>query len=297
MYPMGYEEFLWALNKNTAIIQKAYKSKVSLGNDLNRSLMQDFRLYMAVGGMPQAVDEFLKTNNLIKVDKIKNEILTLYDNDLRKIDHTGLLSKMYLNIPSQLALNKKRYIVSKATGKKKNYKDLERLSDLIDSGTVLICYDVRKPSVFLNQTINLNSYKLYIADIGLFTTIIFNNGVDGKNIYKKLINDKLDANLGYMFENVVAQIIASNGKSLYYHTWQKQNSTHYYEIDFLITLGDKLAPIEVKSSSTKEHKSMDEFCKKYSKLVGRKFLLSQKDINHDKMLEFKPFYLLPFILK
>ena len=297
IYPMDYEEFMWATGKNPAITQKIYESGQALGDGLNRNQMRDFRIYMAVGGMPQAVEAYIQTNNLERVDRVKRDIISLYQDDLRKIDASGLLSKMYMNVPGQLALGKKRYVISRATGKKKNAKDMERLYDLIDAGIVLPCFNVTKPGLALEQSADIDCFKLYVADIGLFTTMIFNSSDEtGQEIYKKLLSDKLSEDLGYMYENVVAQMLVASGRKLYYHTWPKENSTHCYEIDFLIVLGKKLVPIEVKSSSIKRHESMDEFCCKYSQVVGRRILLSQKDVGHVDMLELKPIYMLLNIL-
>jgi uncharacterized protein len=297
LYPLDYEEFMWAVGKNPSIIRKTCETGTGIGDGTNRLMMRDFRIYMAVGGMPQAVEEYIQTNNLDRVDHVKLDILNLYQDDLRKIDPSGLLSKIYLNVPSQLALNKKRYVISKATGKKKNDKDLERLYELIDAGMVLPCYNVKKPDLALEQTVDLDCFKLYVTDIGLFTSMIFNSQSEtGRDIYKKLLSDKLSADLGYMYENVVAQILVAAGRKLYYHTWQKENSSHGYEIDFLIIMNKKLVPIEVKSSATKRHESLDAFCNKYSSVIGRRFLLSQKDVGHEQMIELKPVYMLPFIL-
>ena len=299
MYPMDYEEFMWAIGNDTfSTLRDLYEINREVGNSVNRKLMRDFRIYMAVGGMPQAVEAYVNKNNFSDIDKIKREIINLYIDDFKKIDSSGLIGKMYESIPSQLAINKKRYIISQATGKRKTYKDLERLADLLDSKTVIPCYNTKNPSVALSQTRDDDTFKLYLSDIGLFTTMIFKVAPQtSENIYNKLLSDKLPANLGYLYENAVAQLIASANHALYYHTCEKENSTHYYEIDFLLQSGTKLLPIEVKSSVTKKHDSIDYFCKKYSKQVSEAFLLSQNDVAHDEKLKLKPIYMLPFILE
>ena len=137
--------------------------------------MRDFRLYMAIGGMPQAVDTYLKTNNLIDVDKVKNGIIKLYKDDLMKIDSSNSLAVLYENIPSQLALNKKRFVISRALNKQTTNRDLERVYELINSKIVLPCYNVIDPSVSLSLTKDISTFKLYLADTGLFTTLLFNN--------------------------------------------------------------------------------------------------------------------------
>ncbi len=296
VYPMDYEEFLWAAGGNADILKQITEKGTALGDATNRKLMRDFRIYMAVGGMPQAVDSYIRENNFAAVDKVKREILSLYMDDLKKIDKSGRLSNMYKAIPAQLALGKKKFVVTAATGKQKTSKDDERIFDLIDSKTVLPCYHVSNPGVSLSQTMELDTYKLYISDIGLFTTLLFNDTENGReDIYKKLLSDNLPADLGYMYENVVAQLLTSKGRTLYYHTWRKEASPHSYEIDFLLTEKSKLVAIEVKSSSVRNHKSIDAFKDKYAKAAGNRYLFSQKDVAKEGTLLFKPIYMLQFM--
>ena len=299
IYPMDYEEFMWATG-NTAYdqIRELYKLNVQIGNSINRKLMRDFRIYMAVGGMPQAVQAYVDGKDFNQIDKVKREIISLYIDDFRKIDPSGLIGKMYKSIPSQLATKKKRYLISKATSKRKTNKDKERLSDLLDSKTVLPCYNVTNPSVVLSQTRDDDTFKLYLSDTGLFTTMIFDaSPKTGDNIYSKLLSDTLPADLGYLYENAIAQMIAATERELYYHVWDKPGSTHYYEVDFLLQDGAKISPFEVKSSANKKHESIDVFCKKYSKHVHAAYLFSQKDVSKDGALKMKPIYLLPFVME
>ena len=247
IYPMDYEEFNWACNKDNAIYEKIYSSKTAIGSYINKTLMRDFRIYMAVGGMPQAVEAYINKKTFQEIDLIKREIINLYKDDFRKIDSSGRISAIFESIPGQLALQKNRFFISKATKSRKRVKDEEFLADLIDSKTVLLCSNVKDPSIALNLTKDFDSYKLYFADIGLFITQIFNSkSLVDENIYNKLLSDKLEANLGYIYENVAAQIINSYGRELLYHTWKLENQTHRYEIDFLIDYKSKLIPIEVK---------------------------------------------------
>ena len=299
VYPMDYEEFMWAVGNDTySVLRDLYKMGSEVGNGTNRKLMRDFRIYMAVGGMPQAVDAYVNGKNFTEIDKIKREIINLYIDDFKKIDSSGLIGKMYESIPSQLATNKKRYMISRATGKRKTKKDEERLADLLDSKTVIACYNTFNPGMTLAQTRDNDTFKLYLSDIGLFTTMIFKaSPKTDESIYSKLLGDKLPADLGYLYENAVAQMITSTNRASYYHTWEKKNSTHYYEVDFLLQDKTKIVPLEVKSSATKKHESIDAFCKKYSKQVSQAILLSQKDVSKDNNLKFVPIYMLPFILE
>ena len=251
---------------------------------------------MAVGGMPQAIETFLETNNLEKTDNVKQKIIELYKQDLKKIDPSGRLSDIYSSVPEQLASKKRHFSITAATGKKVSIKDQERIFALIDSQIVLPCYNVNQVSLTLTQERKVGDFKLYLSDIGLFTSLIFSD-VGDKDIYKKLLSDKLCADLGYLYENAMAQIIASEGRSLYYHSWRKNESTHSYEVDFIIVSSMKIIPIEVKSSSTRFHASIDALCEKYSNIIGRRILFSQKDVSHDGMLEFKPIYMAPFLMQ
>ena len=299
VYPMDYEEFMWAIENDTyPMLRELYDMGSEVGNGTNRKLMRDFRIYMAVGGMPQAVEAFVEGKNFSEIDRVKREIINLYIDDFKKIDSSGLIGKMYESIPSQLATNKKRYMISRATGKRKTKKDVERMADLLDSKTVIACYNTYNPSITLAQTKADDTFKLYLSDIGLFTTMIFKaSPKTDESIYSKLLGDKLSADLGYLYENAVAQMITATGRSAYYHTWEKENSTHYYEVDFLLQDKDKLLPLEVKSSATKKHESIDVFCKKYSQYVSQAILLSQKDVGKDNNLKLKPIYMLPFELE
>lgn len=300
MFPMDYEEFLMATgNENSySLLRKLYKSNRAVGNQINQKLMRDFRLYMAVGGMPQAVKAFVDGKNFSEIDTVKREILALYKDDFRKVDSSGRISMLYDAIPSQLALAKKRFVISNALGKRTTLKDIELLADLLDSKTVLPCYNVTDPSIALSLTKDPDCFKLYPSDIGLFTTMLFNSeSKTSDNIYSKLLSNKLEANLGYLYESVAAQLITSQGRKLYYHSWPKENSKHNYEIDFLLTSHSKITPVEVKSSTTTSHDSLDAFFKKYHGIIYRSYIISQKDVGNDKDIKYKPVYMFPFILE
>ena len=299
VYPMDYEEFMWATGNETyQVLKELYKRGKAVGNSLNRKLMRDFRVYMAVGGMPQAVEAYVEGKNFTEIDEVKREIINLYKDDFFKIDGTGLIGRMYESIPTQLATDKRSYVISAATGKKKVDKDMERLYNMLDSKTVLPCYNVLNPSVTLSQTMDNQTFKLYLADTGLFTTMIFSSsGETDENIYTKFLSDSLPADLGYLYENAVAQVINAAERPLYYHTWRKDNVSRYFEIDFLVASKTKIVPIEVKSSGLGMHKSITEFQRKYSKNTAAPILLSQKDVGQVEMLKLYPIYMLPHILE
>lgn len=296
VYPMDYEEFCWATNQNFDMLKKIYDMNKSIGQEVNRKLMRDIRVYMAVGGMPQAVEAYTAGQNFSMIDQIKRQIIVLYEDDFKKIDPSGRLFSIYHSIPAQLSKEAKRYSLSKTLGRRKNEKDDSLIYDLIDSKTVIASYNSTDPRVSLSLTKDLSSYKLYIADTGLFVTLMFIDRPATENeIYAKLLADKLPANLGYLYENLVAQMITSTGRELYYHTWEKKGSTHYYEIDFLISNGSKVSAIEVKSAGAGKHESLLEFRKKYSKNIKNSYIVSQKDIDKKEELKFMPVYLTPFL--
>lgn len=297
--PMDFEEFSWAAqNVNYELLRQVYDSGKALGQAVNRKLMRDLRIYMAVGGMPQAVDAYISGKNFSEIDAVKRNIIKLYEDDFKKLDGSGRLSAIYRSIPSQLARGVKKYSVSFATGNRKATKDEERIYDLIDSKTVIPAYDTTDPRVSLSSAKNFDNFKLYLTDTGLFVTLMFIDRPSTENdIYEKLLSDKLPANLGYLYENMVAQMIEASGRELFYHTWSKPQSTHYYEIDFLISEGAKVNAIEVKSSGTGKHESITEFGKKYSKNLKESVVFSQKDSGREGELRFLPFYLAPFLIE
>lgn len=297
VYPMDYEEFCDATGGNYELICEIYNCGTAIGQATTRKLMRDLRIYMAVGGMPQAVEAYVNGKNFSEIDMIKRQIISLYEEDFKKIDDSGRISALYHSIPAQLAKDTRKYRITTAIGKKNNTKAEELLYELIDSKTVLPCYNSTNPRVSLTNTKDFNSYKLYLSDTGLFVTLLFiDRPVTENDVYAKLLSDKLPANLGYLYENLVAQMIAASGRELFYHTWEKNGSTHYYEVDFLISEGSKINAFEIKSSGTGKHESIKEFSKKFSQNVNKVFLISQKDVGREENLLLKPFYFIPFLI-
>ena len=298
MYPMDYEEFRWALEDTISVtmLKQFYDAKRPLGQAANRKMLRDFRLYMLVGGMPQSVETYIETNDLRKVDEIKRDILTLYEDDFRKIDPTGKISALFDAIPAQLMGNAARYQVSSVLSGSRAGDILEQIAELKDSGTVLVAYHANDPGAGMAQNKDLERFKLFTADIGLFVTLAFKDRSFTENdIYSRLLNDTLQANLGYLYENVIAQTLATNGHELYYHTFLNAKTRHNYEIDFLITEKNKICPIEVKSSGYKSHASIDAFSQKFSSKIIRKIMLYTKDYMRDGDMECIPVYMAQFL--
>lgn len=297
MYPMDYEEFRWAMGDEATIplLGQVMKSRMPLGVDVHRRMMRDFRLYMLVGGMPQAVNEFLDTQNLQMVDNVKRRILKLYADDLHKLDSSDKLRELYWAVPSELSKNASRYQVTTVIENTKQERKQELLEMMRESMIVNIAYQASDPNVGLALTADKTRYKMYLADTGLFVTLAFWDKDFTENvIYEKLLSDKLKANLGYVYENVVAQMLKASGNELYYHTFPSQNK-HNYEVDFLLSRGNKILPIEVKSSNYLSHKSLDEFVKKYSSRVTDRIMLYTKDYQKDGATLCLPVYFTPML--
>ena len=298
MYPMDFEEFKWALGDTVTIklLRESFEKYQPLGDDLNRRMMRDFRLYMLVGGMPKAVSTYIETNNLRLVDEEKRDILRLYESDFMKIDSTGKAAMLFKSIPSQLEKNASRYQVSSVLENQRNSTVLELISEMESSKTVLVSYKSDDPNAGLTRTKDLENFKLFVCDTGLFTTMLFMDKDFTENIiYEKLLSDKLSVNLGYLYENVVAQILKANGNSLFYYTLLDEKSRHNFEIDFLLARNNKVCPIEIKSSGYKTHASLDAFSEKYSSRILNKYLVYTKDLGKDKDVFSIPVYMTMFL--
>lgn len=298
MYPMDYEEFLWAIGDTATfpLLKKCFEMNQGLGDAINRKQLRQFRLYMLVGGMPQAVSTYIETNNFRKVDEIKRDILNLYESDFAKINPTGRLAMLFDAIPAQLNKNAARYQASSVLNGEKQDKILEYIAELKDSKTVLVAYNTNDPDAGMSNTRDLSRFKLFLSDTGLFVTLMFKDKDFTENeIYEKLLNDRLSVNLGYLYENIVAQCLAANGNELFYHTIMNKNSKHNYEIDFILARKNKIIPIEVKSSGYKTHKSLDVFTEKYSRRILKRYLVYTKDMSKDQDIFCVPVYMVPFL--
>lgn len=293
MYPMDYEEFRWALGDTTTIplLREMLEHKKSLGDSVNRKLLRDYRLYMLVGGMPQAVSKYIETHDLMKVDKVKRSILRMYEQDFHKLDRSDKAKAIFKAIPSELYNNSTRFRTVSVVGKIDSSSAQGLVEMIEDSRTVNIAYHSNDPNVGLELTSDKAAYKMYICDTGLFVTLAFWDKKFTENvIYQKLLSDKLEANLGYVYENAVAQALASSGNRLFYYTWLDKHN-HVYEVDFLLSRGSKLWPLEVKSSGYSTHKSLDEFCKKFSNRISSRFLIYTKDLRTDGETTMIPIYM------
>lgn len=300
MYPLDFEEFLWAINKPQTydLIRYSYQNFKLLGEAVNRELMRYFRLYMLVGGMPQAVNAYLESNDFSAIDAVKRAILELYIDDFRRIDPTGRASRLFTLIPAELSRNSMRYQVGSVIENATASRLSELLMDMEDSMTVNFSYRANDPSVGFSLHADYNCFKLFLADTGLFVTLAFMDRDYTENvIYQKLLSDKLAVDLGYVYENAIAQMLKSAGNELCYYTFQEEvikegnKILRNYEVDFLISRKDKICPIEVKSSGYNAHKSLDVFQQKYSARILHRYLLYTKDIRKDNDIMCLPAYM------
>ena len=298
MYPMDYEEFRWALEDTATIslLRSVWEHPQPL-KEAHRKLMRDFRLYMLVGGMPQAVNTYLETNNFEAVDRAKRLILNIYDEDFGKIDPSGKAARIFAAIPAQLNSNASRYQISSVIAGAKAEEYVELISEMEKSMTVNISHHCDDPNVGMAAFEDLKQYKMFVGDTGLFVTLAFKDKDFTENIlYNKLLNDKLSSNLGYLYENIVAQMLVCSGNKLFFHTWPTESGKHNYEIDFLLSRGTKVVPVEVKSSTYKTHVSLDEFCKKYSsRIANDSYLIYTKDYDKKDAVRYLPAYLAYFL--
>lgn len=298
MYPMDYEEFRWAMGDTATIplLSSVWEHPQPL-KEAHRKLMRDFRLYMLVGGMPQAVDAYLESNNFEVVDHTKRLILDLYDEDFGKIDPTGKAARIFAAIPAQLNSNASRYQISSVIPGAHAEDMVELISEMEKSKTVNVSHHSDDPNVGLGSTEELLQYKMFVGDTGLFVTLAFRDKDFTENtIYEHLLSDKLATNLGYLYENIVAQMLVASGNKLFYHTWPTESGKHNYEVDFLLSRGTKIMPIEVKSSTYKTHVSLDEFCAKYpSRITNERYLIYPKDYAKQGSIKYLPAYLAYFL--
>lgn len=298
MYPMDFEEFLWAIGDEITAdtIRILLQKKKSAGNSMHRNLMRMFRLYMLIGGMPQAIETYNEYNNLQVVDEVKREIIDLYEEDFIKIDPNGIAGDIYDAIPASLSGNASRYVLANAREGVRSGQVRNLLPEMLSSYTVNIAYHANNPNVGMALEKDAGRYKLFTSDVGLFVTLAFKDKNYTENvIYNKLLTDKLDANLGYVYENAVAQILTAKGNNLFYYTMGSETSNHLYEIDFLLSVGNKICPLEVKSGNYRGHTSLDMFINKYSGRIKEKYVVHTKDYKWENGIHYLPVYMVPFL--
>ena len=301
MFPMDFEEFLWAMGDEATfpLIRKCFEAKKPLGQTLHRKIMNDFRQYILVGGMPQSVLAYLNEKNFAASDEAKRRILRLYRDDVSKFA-AGYEDKVYAvfdGIPSQLSKKEKKYTLS-SINKNARFRSFEDSFVWLNEAMVVnACFNATDPNVGLALSADHATQKCYMADTGLLVTHTFmDTAFTDNELYKAILFDKLDVNEGMIMENAVAQMLRCNGHKLYFYS--RSDNLHrenHMEIDFLITEKKKISPIEVKSANYRSHSSLDKFRKKFSSKIGTPYILYPKDVMEKDGIWHLPLYMAMFL--
>lgn len=306
LFPMDFEEFLWASENETmmTLIQNCFESRKPLGQALHRKAMDLFRQYMIIGGMPQAVEAYISSHNFDQVDQVKRRILNLYRDDIRKHakGYEMKVEAIYDELPSQLKNQNRHFKLSslKEGARFDEYKD--SLFWLSDAMIVNNCYNSTEPSIGLNLNRDRTLLKCYMGDTGLLVSHAFDeNGIVSEGIYKKLLLDKLEVNMGMILENVVAQMLAASGHKLYFFAnSSRTDASSRMEIDFLIAKSKisnrhNISPIEVKSSKNYTLSSLRKFMEKYHEQLHTPYVLHTSDFKEENGIVYLPLYMTPFL--
>lgn len=299
MYPMDFEEFLWAQGNTVTMsaIKDAFQQRKPLGDAVHRKIMKQFREYIAVGGMPQAVSEFVNGGSFAAIDRVKQGILALYEEDLHKYDEEEKerASLVFKTIPNQLSNHDMHFTFSEVNvnARYMNYvKSVEFISDAMIGN---LCANVSMPDVLMELYADRSNFKLYMGDTGLLVSQMIREGNETEEIYRALVFDKLGSNLGMVFENVVAQMFRTNGNDLFFHEYmytpEDSEKEKKYEIDFLLVKKKKVCPVEVKSSGYSSHKSFDYFIKKYPNKIEDRYIIYTKDFKFEDGITYIPVYM------
>lgn len=300
MYPMDFDEFLWANNNfvYSDAIRESFEKKQPLGDNINNKIMKTFRTYMAVGGMPQAVEAYVNGSDYLTIDRIKQGILKLYFNDMNKFDkeENGKAYSVLKSLPSALSNHNSIFKLSNIQ-KNARSRDYKSTFDFLDESMIInMCYNISSPEVAMELYSEKNKFKMFMGDTGLLVSLILNVEKENANtLYKSLILDNLSVNEGPIFENMVAQMLKANNHQLYFHefkyTPECSNTEKKYEMDFLLVKGKRIAPIEVKSSNFRTHKSFDYFKDKYQLKLPEKYIIYTKDLKYEDNICYIPIYM------
>ena len=305
MYPMDFEEFLWALGNEMMMpfIEQCFKKRQPLGG-LHRKALDYFRTYMIVGGMPQAILKYIETHDFEEVDRVKRSILQVYKNDIAKyasnVEHK--VKSIFDELPAQLQKQEKKFRLS-ALEPNAAYRDYDdAFFWLSDAGIVNICYNCTAPNIGLRLNMERNTLKCYMADTGLLFSHAFDEkGRVPNEIYQKIIHDKLEINEGMLVENIVAQMLTASGHKLYFYSnSSRENADERMEIDFLtakskLTSRHNITPIEVKSSQRYTLSSLNKCIKKFGIYLDTPIVLHSADLKQEKGIDFLPLYMAPLL--
>ncbi len=306
MYPMDFEEFLWAMGQQTMmpLIRLCFDGRKPMGQDMHRKAMTLFRQYMIVGGMPQAVQEYANTKDFILTDLVKRDILALYRNDIRKYatGYETKVSSIFDEIPSQLQKHEKKFCLADLEQGARMREYESSFFWLSDSMVVNMCYAATEPNIGLNLKRDGATLKCYLGDTGLLVSQTFSEQeIADENLYKKLMMDKLEINEGMLVENVVAQMLLASGHKLYfYSSYSKENAEDRMEVDFLIAKRNisnrhNISPIEVKSGRKYALASITKFSTKFSKQLSTPYIIHSSDLKEENGFCYIPLYMTPLL--
>ena len=305
MYPMDFEEFLWALGDELMMpcITQCFQKRKPLGG-LHRKALDYFRTYMIVGGMPQAILKYIETHDFEEVDRVKRSILQVYKNDIAKyasnVEHK--VKSIFDELPTQLQKHEKKFRLS-ALESGAAYRDYDdAFFWLSDAGIVNICYNCTAPNIGLRLNMERNTLKCYMADTGLLFSHAFDEkGHVPNEIYQKIIHDKLEINEGMLVENIVAQMLTTAGHKLYFYSnSSRENAEDRMEIDFLtakskLTSRHNITPIEVKSSQRYTLSSINKCINKFGNYLSTPIVLHSADLKQEKGIDYLPLYMTPLL--
>lgn len=306
MHPMDFEEFLWALGEDSLMpfVEDCFVKKQAVGAALHRKLMDYLRLYMIVGGMPQAVNEYVESRDFNNVDHIKRNILNLYRNDIYNYasNDASKVVRIFDSVPGQLQRHEKRFRIGDLQ-KGARTRDYQNAFFWLDESRIInTCYAATEPSIGLKLNRDDARYKLYFADTGLLISHSFDeNEILSEKLYAKLLLDKIEINKGMLVENLVSQMFKASGKRLYYYAQSnRDNSEENMEIDFLIrkpvvTTRHNICPVEVKSSNNYKTSSLIKFRNKFNQYLDICYVLHSGDLKEDNGILYLPLYMTPLL--
>ena len=306
MFPMDFEEFLWAMGEEMLMpfIKDCFKSKKPMGQLMHRRAMDYFRLYMIVGGMPQAVEKYVETRDFSKVDKLKRRILDLYRSDISKFakGYDTKVKSIFEEIPSQLQKHEKKFRLS-ALKEGARARDYETAFFWLDDAMITnSCYNTTEPNVGLNLNKDTNTMKCYMADTGLLISHAFDtNEIVCEDLYRKILLDKLEMNSGMIIENIVAQMLRTAGHKLFFYSNSSMTDRDSrMEIDFLIGKGKitarhNISPIEVKSSARYTLTSLKKCIAKYGSYLSTAYVIHPADLKEEDNIIYLPLYMCPLL--
>ena len=295
--PLDFEEFLQAVGEEvlTEYIRDCFHKKVPLGEALHRKAMNLFRVYMIVGGMPQAVEKYCESKNLSEVHRVKQRILKLYREDISKFakGYESKVLAIYDEIPSQLTKHEKKFSLA-SLNKNARFREYEdSFMWLSESKIVNHCFNSTEPTLGINMNLDRLTLKCYMADTGLLIAHAIEDGtVLEEEVLKAIMFDRVGINEGMFLENVVSQMLTASGHKLFFYSRvDKEDYHNNIEIDFLIRDKKKICPIEVKSGEYKKHTSIDRFSRKYSDKVGTSYIICTKDVAKEENVVVIPVYM------